>query len=507
MNLKEQVKACRRAAVPLVVIESVDHAASVAGLVPVLENGKGHPVVAWDCIRGCRGVNEGGRELADRLCGGNDAALATGNVGDFLRLLAGEGVPDGAAAILQGAQGPLADFGAQQAVLNLRDEFKARGCMLVLLVPVGFQLPGYVSGDCVLLSEPLPGADDLRAIVASLAGDAGVSVPEDTVGKAADCMAGLSAFAAEQAAALSLSKSGLDLSGLWDRKRKAIEQTPGLSVWRGGESFSDLGGLGAIKARLDRVLAGKRAPRVVVFIDEIEKAMGGATGGDLSGTKQDMLGALLSWWQDNDTAGFLFMGHPGSGKSAVAKAAGASAGVPTICFDFAGMQSSLVGESGARLRSALSVVSAVAGGESGKGRVLVLATCNSLAGLAPELRRRFSLGQYFFDLPTADERSTIWGLWAGKYGRAVDEARPADDGWTGAEIRACCDIADREGVSLCEAAGGVVPVCRSSAEVIEQRRREASGRLLNASLPGVYQYQPQAASAAAVGGRRVNVGD
>lgn len=506
MTLTESMKACRRAGVPLVVVESGDNAATVAGLVPVIENGKGFPVVIWDCIRGARGGNEAGRDVADVLNGGNEPAIATGNVGDFLRLLSAPAVPDGAAAILQGAQFPLGDPGAQQCVLNLRDAFKSRGQTLVLLVPLGFKLPGYVAGDVVVLDEPLPGADELRGVVVGLVKDA--ELPElapDVVSRAVDSLAGLTAFAAEQAAALSLSRGGLDLGGLWERKRKAIEQTPGLSVWRGGESFQDLGGLGAIKGRLARVLAGKRAPRVVVFIDEIEKAMGGASGGDLSGTKQDMLGALLTWWQDIEAAGFLFMGHPGSGKSAVAKAAGASAGVPTICFDFAGMQSSLVGESGARLRSALAVVSAVCGGD--KGRVLVLATCNSLAGLAPELRRRFSLGQYFFDLPSSEERAVIWGLWAGKYGRAADEKRPADEGWTGAEIRACCDIADREGVSLVEGAAGVVPVARSSAEVIEQRRREASGRLLNASAPGVFTYQAQAAAVGAGGGRRVNVGE
>jgi len=378
----------------------------------------------------------------------------------------------------------------------------------VLLVAPGFKVPAYVAGDVVCLDERLPGAEELRAVVAGIVGDAGLSgvVDADTIERAAGSLAGLSAFAAEQAVALSVSKVGLDLAGLWDRKRRTIEQTPGLSVWRGGETFADLGGLSAIKARLSRILVGRRAPRVVVFIDEIEKAMGGASGGDLSGTKQDMLGALLSWWQDNDAAGFLLMGHPGSGKSAIAKAAGAEAGIPTIAFDFAGMQSSLVGESGARLRGALSVVSAVAGGESGKGRVLVLATCNGLQGLAPELRRRFSLGQYFFDLPTADELSTIWSLWCRRYGRPDGEARPACDGWTGAEVRACCDIADREGVDLVAAAGGVVPVARSSAEVVEQRRREASGRLLNASAPGVYQYQPQAVGAAS-GRRVVNVGE
>jgi hypothetical protein len=46
---------------------------------------------------------------------------------------------------------------------------------------------------------------------------------------------------------MSLSKKGLDLEQLWERKRQVIEQAPGLSVWRGGESFDDIGGCSNIK--------------------------------------------------------------------------------------------------------------------------------------------------------------------------------------------------------------------------------------------------------------------
>jgi SpoVK/Ycf46/Vps4 family AAA+-type ATPase len=50
---------------------------------------------------------------------------------------------------------------------------------------------------------------------------------------------------------------------------------------------------------------------------------------------------------------------PGAAKSAIAKAAGNTAGIPTVAFDLAAMQSSLVGGSGGRLRSALQVVDAI----------------------------------------------------------------------------------------------------------------------------------------------------
>ena len=64
---------------------------------------------------------------------------------------------------------------------------------------------------------------------------------EDIISKAAksktvDILRGLSAFAAEQVVAMSLSKDGIDEETLWQRKKRMIEQTPGLQVWKGGES-------------------------------------------------------------------------------------------------------------------------------------------------------------------------------------------------------------------------------------------------------------------------------
>src|SRR5579885_1973976 len=57
------------------------------------------------------------------------------------------------------------------------------------------------------------------------------------------------------------------------------------------------------------------------------------------------------------------------------------------------MQNAMVGASGERLRAALKVVDAVT-----NGRSLWIATCNSIGTLPPELRRRFTLGTFFFDL-------------------------------------------------------------------------------------------------------------
>ena len=244
------------------------------------------------------------------------------------------------------------------------------------------------------------------------------------------------------------------------------------------------------KGFLSRVIAGAAPPRAVVFIDEIEKAMAGA-GQDSSGVSQDQLGTLLTWMQDNAATGCIFIGPPGAAKSALAKATGNEAGVPTIALDFGAMKGSLVGESEQRLRSALKVVKAMA-----QDKVLFIATCNSIAVLPPELRRRFTFGTFFFDLPDVEERKQIWALYVEKYGvmAALNEQIPSfnDEGWTGAEIKQCCEIAFRLQCSLSEAASYIVPVSRSAADQIEQLRTQASGRFISASQSGIYKYEKHA---------------
>ena len=181
---------------------------------------------------------------------------------------------------------------------------------------------------------------------------------------------------------------------------------------------------------------------------------------------------------------FQFIGPRGGAKSATAKATGGTAGIPTIAFDLAAMESSLVGASTERLRTALKIIDAVS-----QGRMLFIATCNSIASLPPELRRRFTLGTFFFDLPTAEERETIWRIYLKKY--EVSGDLPDDEGWTGAEIKECCRRAYRLRMTLAEASRYIVPVSRSAGEQIKALRQMASGKFISASTPGVYRYEEE----------------
>jgi hypothetical protein len=485
--MKHPILKLRERSVPLVAFDTADPAATIAGCVEAL-NGKGKdvPLWQWDLAAGWVGLNDTGRRsLADWY----DPA-AMGFVESLVK--AAEKSPKGTVAFVHNPQRVWDKDGVAQAVWNLRDAWKTRGAMLVMVGPAA-PLPMELQQDVVGVADPLPDAEAVGAIadrVLAACEQGGANVKDFPRAKAIDVLLGGSAFACEQNLFLAMGAKGLDLDALWQLKRRMIEQTPGLQVWRGAESFDSLGGLGNIKAFLTRILQSGRNPvRAIGFIDEIEKLFA-ASGSDLSGVSQDQLRVFLTAMQDQNIPGLILIGPPGTGKSAIAKAAGSVAGAEVLAIDTGAMTGSLVGESQAKIRRALDVFKAVS-----QGKGLFIATCNKLASLPPELRRRFTLGTFFVDLPSREERKTIWPIWLERYG-LKDKTRtlPDDADWTGAEIRACCDVAFRADMSLVEAAQFVVPVAKSAPDQIETLRKLASGRFISANNPGVYQYRPEVRS-------------
>ncbi|HEX5482034.1 MAG TPA: hypothetical protein VFZ08_05355 [Terriglobia bacterium] len=477
-------RAARSVSTPLVAIRTADPASATRLITEAVQPHRALPdVVAWDVMRGLYAASKESRDELLRVLGERDPLT----VGPADALLVARELAEDAVLIYANAHRFWNDPAVMQGIWNLRDAFKVNGRMLVLLASPGATLPAELAQDVLVLDEPLTSADHLERIVTGTFHDAGLDEPNDQLlRRAIDALTGLAAFPAEQSLAMSLIKGALDPEDLWERKRQIIEQTPGLAVWRGGETFDDLGGLENVKRFLKAVLAGVEAPRIIVFIDEIEKAFAG-TGTDLSGVKTEMAGAMLTWMQDHEADGAIFIGPPGAAKSAVGKATGNTASIPTIAFDLTAMESSLVGASGDRLRTALKVVAAVS-----QERALFIATCNSITSLPPELRRRFTLGTFFFDLPIAEERAAIWEIYLKKYG--VSGELPNDQGWTGAEIKECCRKAYRLKMTLVEASEYIVPVSRSAAEPIKALRQMASGKFISAAKPGVYRYEEETAA-------------
>jgi hypothetical protein len=498
-NYTDQIKTARARGCPLVLLTCSDPSETIRRTLAGL-NGKidDTPAMVWDCVRGLNGINQPGQDAARSINQDGDPAMITGNVVECLRLL--QQAPEGSLVFMHNAQAWLADAIPAQACWNLRDAWKANGCTLVMLALPGTKPHPALKDDIITVDAALPTPEELAAIRDSILDDAGIdrtTIDALTNARAVDATLGLSAFGAEQVLAMSLTRTGLDTAELWSRKRTMIQQTPGLECYAGPDRFEDIGGCDNVKKFLQALLAGKRAPRCIVFLDEIEKALAG-TRGDTSGTAQGTHGELLKYMQDTDTAGLIFIGPPGAAKSAVAKATGNAGNIPLVQLDLKGLEGSLVGESLKNLKSALATVSAIA-----QGRALFIATCNSFGELSPELKRRFKLGIFFFDLPTAEERAQIWKIYRAKYQRPAGEQQPPDDGWTGAEIKNACDIADRLGITLTDAASYIVPVARSAADMIRKLRQDASGKFISASAPGVYQYNETATSASIAPARKI----
>jgi len=120
-----------------------------------------------------------------------------------------------------------------QALGNSREPSAATGRMVILLAP-SLTLPAELEQDVYMIDEPLPDTEALQAVVAQTFEDVAQDYPsiEEKLTPpvsilASDALTGLSAFAAQQASALSMTPGGIDLDALWERKRQMIDATPG----------------------------------------------------------------------------------------------------------------------------------------------------------------------------------------------------------------------------------------------------------------------------------------
>lgn len=473
---KSEFQTARRVSTPLIILRTSD-AASVMAAITVAHSDV--PIAMWDAAQGFGARTQSGAIAIAEMCAGNLQVLNAADAMYQLRNLAQDAI-----VFVANAHRIWQDIATLQAIWNLRDAFKSNGRTLVLLTTPEAKAPRELESDVIIIDDALPDAQALCEIILSQCQNAEPPVPipdAETLQKSVDALNGLSAFVAEQITAMCLTRTGINLSSLWERKRQAVEQTPGATVFRPRISFSDIGGHEGLKRDLLREVTSKRPVKVIVIFDEFEKSMAGAAG-DTSGVSQDASKTVLTYMQDNDVRGTILFGHPGAGKTLVAKAMSTEANCLCILADMGAMKGSLVGESEAKIRQFFAIITAIAG----QGGAFFVATCNSTGALTTEMRRRFKTGFYFVDLPSRAEKDAVWNIHMNKRNIAA-QCMPNDMNWTGAEIESCCEKADNYSITLVDAATSIVPVATAQPELITTRRAEANRRLLSSSTGTMYE--------------------
>jgi hypothetical protein len=374
---------------------------------------------------------------------------------------------------------------------------KQQRTFIVVLSPVA-DIPLELQKVFLVVEHALPGREQVQQIARELTADHPEEMPKgDDLQGVLDAAIGLTRYEAETSMALSLARhNAIRPEVIWDLKAQALRKNNLLTLHRGRERFDTLGGLANLKYFCGRALLRGRPVK---------------------------------------PRGVLLVGVPGTGKSAFAKSLGTETGRPTLILDIGALYGSLVGATEQNVRQALRIADAMApcilfvdeldkslsgiGGQGDSGvstrlfgtlltwladhesDVFFIGTANDISKLPPEFTRAERLDAVFFlDVPSAEERLTIWDLYRRQFQIDDGQKLPDDAEWTGAEIRSCCRLGALLDLPLVQAARQVVPVAATAAEQIERLRTWASGRCLSASASGLYVHHGEPA---ARGGHRV----
>lgn len=486
----------RRAGVPLVLLETFDAAQSIkSAILSIGEKGGETNFIEHDVVRGLVGsvLSIPGQMLAKEIS--PNGALDSGNPFEALSLLA-KFSPQNSVIFIHSAHDILSQGPLCQAVWNLRDLFKASRSILVLLTP-GCKVPELLKYDVVTYMENPPSDKEIEQIIDSICNDAGLVQDVESKRLATNALKGLlTTFSVEQATALSIQKTGLDLQALVNQRRAIISKTDGIEIREDKTTFTEIAGYQPIKTRISRKIKGKKPPTLILWLDEVREAFAGSQG-DTSGVTQDQVGVLQTWIQDRLNEGRFFglfaVGFPGTSKSMLAASLRNEANCECIRLDLGAMKGSLVGESERKIRAVLKTIDALT-----SGNILAIATCNGLKGIPSPFISRFTGGTYFFDLPSPEENSALWNIKRAKFSIPDTDLEPESTGWTGREIHQCCASAEELGISLLEASRDIAPFCKSNRSEIEELRAQAAGKWLSASSSGLY-VQPSVATGRKIG--------
>ena len=368
---------------------------------------------------------------------------------------------------------------------------------VVIIVGCRLMLPPELEREVVVVSFSLPGKEELETVLDQIAVSANQSPPGTELRETLlDAASGLTTVEAENAFALSIVECGqLSATIVGREKANEVKKSGLLELIPATESLGDIGGLELLKYWL--------VQRKYAFGSEARQ------------------------YGLPNPKGLLIVGIPGTGKSLTAKATASVFNHPLLKLDTGRLFGGLVGQSENNLRSMIATIEAIApcvlwvdeiekgfsgskssgfsdGGTSSRvfgtflswmqdrtAPVFVVATANDVSQLPPELLRKGRFDELFFiDLPSHEERETIWRIHIAKHRRQPGEfdtqqLAEATEGWTGSEIEQAFVDALYDGFSRNEEptdlntmmqVNQVVPLSKLMNEQISGLRSWAKGR-------------------------------
>lgn len=500
-DLTKEFVFARKRAVPLLAVRTADQPAACTAIFAAATAGLDEgdpppPVIRCDPINGMVGLNLAGKESIAAM--GLDPSMAT-RPETALGMLAAA-TPGTIAIVIAGDRWAEAPVGAA-GMLLLRDPWAADGSTLVLLSSQ-WAPARELGADVHVIDDPRPGDEDRTLATRRLLEERGMACDEGTASLGARFTRGLSRFAVDQTIMLAINGSGLRQDRIANRWCEAIDAVPGLSVVSVGsdDTAERLIGMAEWQEYASRVANGRVRPDLILWLDEIEKSFAGTDGGSNDGgVSANLLRASLTGMDRLDARGAILLGGPGSGKSLAARSFGLAAGVPVVRLDLDATKEGLVGASEARLRAVFEALAAMAR----HGRTYWIATANTLAGLRPELKRRFKGGIWYNPLPNRAERVPIWQYHIARRG-LPDPVPPegSDVLYTGSDIANVCGAAWEMGISLAQVMVGYVASTLECLDEIEALERRAANRMRCATYPGPYRMADREGSKPATGSPR-----